>query len=404
MFFRSVVLFAVLVITAPASGCPGDFDNNRRVDFADFLAFAVVFGGQQGEAGYNAAMDLDTNGSINLADFLAFARLFGKPCVAELTRLTNNETIELHPTWSPPDGRKIAYLSGIEDPELWVMNADGGDSIRLATSIAVDTELYTTLAWSPDGEHIAFSSARDGNSEIYKVGANGEGLTRLTNNVAEDIYPSWSPDGARIAFSSNQDGNFEIYVAGPDGSDLTRLTNSTVQDWLPVWSPDSKKIAFMSIGVDSNDNGFAVISVVDVESATVTQLTADTEGSVLPAWSPDGTRITFWSRRDNARTNYGDMYVMNADGSEVTRLTFQDIWDDLWVGAAWSPDGTKVVYSAEGDGPLFVMNADGTNVKRLTNSEIAEYMPAWSPDGKKIAFLSNPERTFDIYVVEVPAE
>ena len=200
MFFRSVVLFAVLVITAPASGCPGDFDNNRRVDFADFLAFAVVFGGQQGEAGYNAAMDLDTNGSINLADFLAFARLFGKPCVAELTRLTNNETIELHPTWSPPDGPKIAYLSGFEDPELWVMNADGGDSIRLATSIAVDTELYTTLAWSPDGEHIAFSSARDGNSEIYKVGANGEGLTRLTNNVAEDIYPSWSPDGARIAF------------------------------------------------------------------------------------------------------------------------------------------------------------------------------------------------------------
>ena len=171
MFFKSVVLFAVLVITAQASGCPGDFDNNRQVDFADFLAFAVVFGGQQGDAGYNAAMDLDTNGAIDLADFLAFAKLFGKPCVVELTRLTNSETIELHPTWSPPDGRKIAYLSGFVDPELWVMNADGGDSIRLATSITVDTELYTTLAWSPDGEHIAFSSARDGNAEIYKVGA-----------------------------------------------------------------------------------------------------------------------------------------------------------------------------------------------------------------------------------------
>lgn len=404
MFFRSVVLFTVLVLTAQASGCPGDFDDNRQVDFADFIALAVAFGAQQGDARYNAAVDLDSDGSIDMADFLAFAKLFGTPCVAELTRLTNSETIELHPTWSPPDGRKIAYLSGHEDPELWVMNEDGGDSLRLAISIAVDTESYTTLAWSPDGGHIAFSSVRDGSSEIYMVGANGEGLTRLTNNNAEDIYPSWSPDGARIAFSSNQDGNFEIYVVDLEGSDLTRLTSSTVQDLLPVWSPDSKKIAFTSIGDDSNDNSFAVISVVDVESATVTQLTADNEGSMLPVWSPDGTRITFWSRRDNARTNYGDMYVMNADGSEVTRLTYQDIWDDLWVGAAWSPDGSRVVYSAEGDGPLYVMNADGTNVKRLTNRENAEYFPAWSPDGRKIAFLSNPETTFDIYVVEVPSE
>lgn len=404
MFLRSVVLFAVLVLPSQTSGCPGDFDDNRQVDFADFLAFAVVFGARQGEAGYNAAMDLDTDGSIDMADFQAFAKLFDQPCVAELTRLTNSGTIELHPTWSPPDGRKIAYLSGPEDPELWVMNADGSDSLRLATSIAVDTELYTTLAWSPEGEHIAFSSVRDGNSEIYRVGANGEGLTRLTNNDAEDIYPSWSPDGARIAFSSNQDGNFEIYVVNPEGSDLTRLTNSNAHDWLPVWSPDSKQLAFTSIGTDSNENRFAVISVVDVESATVTQLTADDEGSMLPVWSSDGTRITFWSRRDNARTNYGDMYVMNADGSEVTRLTYQDIWDDLWIGAAWSPDGTKVVYSAVGDGPLYVMNADGTNVKRLTNRENAEYFPAWSPDGGKVAFLSNPETTFDIYVVEVPSE
>ncbi|MDE3259829.1 MAG: hypothetical protein OYM47_18510 [Gemmatimonadota bacterium] len=404
MFFRSVVLFAVMAFTARASGCPGDFDNNRQVDFADFLALAGAYGSQQGEAGYNAVMDMDTNGSIDMADFLAFANLFGQLCVAELTRLTNNETIELHPAWSPPDGRKIAFLSGFEDPELWVMNADGGDSLRLATSIAVDTESYTTLAWSPNGEQIAFSSARDGNAEIYKAAANGEGLTRLTNNNAEDLYPSWSPDGARIAFSSNQDGNFEIYVTGPEGSDLTRLTNSSVQDLLPVWSPDSKKIAYTSIGVDSNQNEFAVISVVDVVSATVTQLTADSEGSLLPAWSTDGTRITFWSSRDNARTNYGDMYVMNADGSEVTRLTNQDIWDDLWVDAAWSPDGSRVVYSAVGDGPLYVMNANGTDVRRLTNRENAEYFPAWSPDGRKVAFLSRPETTFDIYVVEIPPE
>ena len=71
-------------------------------------------------------------------------------------------------------------------------------------------------------------SDRDGNTEIYVMNAVGSGLTRLTNNPAQDRYPTWAPDGRQIAFVSNSDGNAKIYVIDIDGNDLRRLTNDPV--------------------------------------------------------------------------------------------------------------------------------------------------------------------------------
>jgi hypothetical protein len=84
---------------------------------------------------------------------------------------------------------------------------------------------------------IAFVSNRDGNWEIYVMNADGSGVTRLTNNPANDLRPSWSPDGKHIAFVSNRDGNLEIYVMNADGSGQINLTNNPAEDWFPSWSP-----------------------------------------------------------------------------------------------------------------------------------------------------------------------
>jgi hypothetical protein len=84
---------------------------------------------------------------------------------------------------------------------------------------------------------IAFASNRDGNREIYVMNADGSGVTRLTNNPADDVVPSWSPDGRRIAFESDRDGNLEIYVMNADGSGQTNLTNNPADDVVPSWSP-----------------------------------------------------------------------------------------------------------------------------------------------------------------------
>ena len=115
-----------------------------------------------------------------------------------------------------------------------------------ATATGKDVQAENHIP-DPPGK-IAFASDRDGNFEIYVMNPDGGGLTRLTEDAAEDTQPTWSPDGTRIAFVSNRDGNREIYVIGADGSGLTRLTNNTAEDIEPAWSPSltNQQIAFVS--------------------------------------------------------------------------------------------------------------------------------------------------------------
>ena len=83
---------------------------------------------------------------------------------------------------------------------------------------------------------ITFMSERDGNKEVYVLGADGRTLRNLTNHSADDWTPSWSPDGNRIAFMSNRDNNNEIYVMDIDDRNLTRLTHNAETDDDPNWS------------------------------------------------------------------------------------------------------------------------------------------------------------------------
>src|SRR5918997_2026205 len=84
---------------------------------------------------------------------------------------------------------------------------------------------------------IAFTSNRDGDSEIYTMNPNGQGVDRLTNNPKNDFEPAWSADGNKIAFYSTRDGNDEIYTMNPNGQGLDRLTNNTQGDYEPDWQP-----------------------------------------------------------------------------------------------------------------------------------------------------------------------
>jgi hypothetical protein len=107
-----------------------------------------------------------------------------------------------------------------------------------------------------------------------------------------------------------------------------------------------------------------------------------TEGGVDPAWSPDGARIAFSSDRDGAA---GDIWVMNADGSDQRRLT-TTFFDE--IQPAWSPDGASIVFRGLGAATpqLVIMNANGSNPRPLTGNDNINGDPAWSPDGTRIAW------------------
>ncbi len=256
--------------------------------------------------------------------------------------------------------------------EIYVMDADGSNQIRLTNNPALDD----SPVWSPDGRKLAFRSERGGNSDIYLMDpvdtdgdGNGDNLVRLTTRSSIEHSPTWSPDGRKIAFNSNRDGNWEVYVMDADGSNPARLTNNPATDEEPAWSPDGNKIAF-----PSDRGGNREIWVMGADGSNPTNLTNHPAWDDLPAWSPDASKLTFFSNRDGNP----EIYVMNADGSNQTRLTISPAVE---YDSAWSRDGSKIAFDSNrtGNFEVWVMNADGSNPVNLTNNPALDASPDWSP-------------------------
>jgi WD40 repeat protein len=143
----------------------------------------------------------------------------------------------------------------------------------------------------------------------------------------------------------------------------------------------------------SNRDGNFEIYVMNADGSGVTRLTNDAASDGAPAWSPDSSKLAFASDRDGNI----EIYVMNADGSGVARLTDNAAFDSQ---PAWSPDGSKLAFASGRDGneEIYVMNADGSGQTNLTNNAALDDSPAWSPDGSKLAFTSRRDGNTEIYV------
>jgi TolB protein len=142
-----------------------------------------------------------------------------------------------------------------------------------------------------------------------------------------------------------------------------------------VWSPDGARLAFVSNRLSTND-----IYLMNVNGDEAIRFT-DSNGN-YPAWSPDGTRLAFTSKRGQKV----ELFVLGLNGRGLTQLTF---FPAHAASPAWSPDGTHIIFASDNatdvavsnpeQNELYIMNADGTGIIRLTENEFNDSAPAWAP-------------------------
>lgn len=263
------------------------------------------------------------------------------------------------PVWSP-DGTRVAYVGQDSSGQssIVIINSDGTNP-----RIISNTGLVFDLAWAPDGTKIAFAKQVDTQAfrqDIFVVDVDGTNLRNLTqsvltNSTVRNLGPSWSPDSRGIIFYSDRDNPinensgarrsiWHIYTMDLDGSNVRRMTmpssSGLQRESSPAWSPDGSKIAFVG-STDANDGRRNEIYVIDTAGTTPTRLTNNDLNDSNPKWSPDGSKIVFrqetivFNQFGSPRPGAGDLFLMNADGPGLARLTRYG--DSSAVSASWSP-------------------------------------------------------------------
>jgi TolB protein len=247
---------------------------------------------------------------------------------------------------------------------------------------------------------IAF--ARGGpQSGLLVTNPDGTGLTKLPS-VPGDTDPAWSPDGSKIAFVRFREGGVGIWVVNADGTGTRRITDGGPDvdgtDLGPAWSPDGSRIAFAREGRPAKAaTGNTDIYVVNADGTDLVRLTDDPMMEYAPTWSPDGSRIAFEAYDLVAGGNAPSplrLYVMNADGTDIKALGPENV-----EGPSWSPDGTEITFVDTETGSIMAIHPDGTALRRII--DVAElvggvhlvYGATWSPDGTQIAFMAGPDST-----------
>jgi TolB protein len=289
-----------------------------------------------------------------------------------------------------------AFAGCAEDSDTyelaWVSDR-GGDGLEIYLT-TLDTA-YTrnisnaegneySLDWSPDGKHLIFTAMHDDTTgtDLYLMDAEGAAVRNLTASPGSDGGGGWTPDGTKIVFASRRHdpegphSQDELYLMNADGSAVRRLTQNENYDAAPSVSPDGSRIAFCREVQSSQEGegGVGAIFVMNIDGTDEVRLTFQRGFDCLPHWSPDGSRIAFHRCSEGGCK----IFVMNADGSELQNLT-DDEYDNRWP--RWSPDGRYLAYTSvrNEQTDIWIMRPDGTEKRALTTHPGRDEVADWRP-------------------------
>ena len=260
--------------------------------------------------------------------------------------------------------------------DIYTMRPDGSEVVQITNLETDDRE----PDWSPDNSQIVFRSNRneggtnpEGEFEIFIMQADGSNVRQLTRNSCDDRHPFYSADGKKVYFVSQTAGDlFQLFSIAVDSGELKQITNMEGGVKMPNRSRDGSWLLFQTDG-GPETNHTQEIYKMRLDGSELTRLTNNDAHDKVPQFSPDGTYITFQSKRDG---DY-EVYRMKADGSEQTRLTHVEGKDKR---NSWSPDGKKIVFQSTRTGhwEIYTMNPDGSDQTQITRGDCDSHMPKWS--------------------------
>jgi dipeptidyl aminopeptidase/acylaminoacyl peptidase len=253
---------------------------------------------------------------------------------SDLRWVTNKYSSGLYddPTWSP-DGHWIAftlYFLSESDNEIYIVNVDGSGVKR----ITYDDQWSFSLAWSPDGQKIAFTAP-----ELYVLNLENGGSRRIGASLQITGGPAWSPDGEQIAVQgTDEGGEYYLYIIDVNEDNVTQATDYQIGSGRTSWSPDGRQIAYRS------GDGCGDICILKLEDGTHHCLISTAGGERDPAWSPDGKHIAFLATQESELCQYQvtfeplmldwQVFLMHVDGTGITKRTHTS---ETKYGLAWSP-------------------------------------------------------------------
>jgi TolB protein len=232
---------------------------------------------------------------------------------------------------------------------------------------------------------IFFISNRSGAKEVWSMDYDGANQQQLTHLGSITLSPQVSPDRSRVVFTALTKDSWQLMMYSLDLGRTVGFPRFGGDTFSSAWSSDGNKIAFAS----AMNGGVSEIHIADAYGAGARRLTASRGGEVSPVFNPKTNgQIAFVS----GRTGLPQIYIMNADGSDVQRITDQG----YAVSPAWSPNGLLLAFSwvrnygpgVLGGADIYLMDIASRQIVQLTHDGGRNDFPSWSPDGRHIVFES----------------